>query len=267
MKILFATDFSKTSYNALVWTIQFIEEHPGGSLEIIHCLDSRGSTYIFKESSSLLFQKAEEDMDQLISLIDHIATHTEITTIVTNTFPKQTISDRAKQINADLIAVGTTGLTDLKDLTIGSVTEYLAIHSDIPVLAIPKNSKFDDMKRLVVGIDQERLNNPQSVLAISNVFSNFYPDLFFVQVLNAEKAKMRIKSDIKNLLKNFKIIKDVVIKLDSITKTLHDYAGKVDAQALVLIHHRRNWIGRLFHYSVMKEQLFDIQMPVLIIQD
>lgn len=267
MKVLCATDFSKTSYNAIEWTIQFLEEQGGGDLEILHCLDSRGSSDIFQEANSILVQKAQEDMDQLVAKINKQALKTSISTIVTNTYPKQTISDRAKQIKADLIALGTTGLTDLKDLTIGSVTEYVATHSGIPVLAIPMNSKFKDIERVVVGIDQERLNNEQSVFAIKDVLSSFYPDLYFAQVVKEEGSRMRIKSDIKNHLKNFKIVKDVIFQSDSVTHALQQYAAEVDAQALVLIHHKRNWIGRLFHYSIMKEQLFDIKMPVLIIQD
>lgn len=267
MKILCATDFSKTSYSAIEWIIQYLEEQGGGDLEILHCIDSRGTNDIFQEANTILFQKAEEDLDQLVNQVDKIARQTSITSIVTNTYPKTAITVRAKTIKADLIALGTTGLTNLKDMTIGSVTEYVAIHSDIPVIAIPKNSKFQNIEKVVVGIDQERLNNPQSVFAIHDIFSGFYPSLYFAQVTEDEDARMRIKSEIKNYLKNFDIKKEVVLKSTNVSQSLQQYAKEIDAQALVLIHHKRNWIGRLFHYSVMKEQLFDIQMPVLIVKD
>lgn len=267
MKILSATDFSKTSYNAIEWVVKFLEEQGGGELEIINCIDNRGTTDVFQRSSSVLFQKAEEDMDQLVKMIDHYGKRTSITSIVTNENPKTAIAERAKSIKADLISIGTTGLTNLKDITIGSVTEYLATHSDIPVLAIPKEAKFVAIDKVVVGIDQERLNNPQSVFAIHDIFSSFYPSLHFAQVNNDENAKMRIKSEIKNYLKNFDIKKEVVLNTDTVSSSLQEFAKKIEAQALVLIHHKRNWIGRLFHYSVMKEQLFDIQIPVLIVKD
>lgn len=52
-------------------------------------------------------------------------------------FPAQTILSEAKRLNADLIVLGTHGLSALGEMLMGSVAHKVAMKSSIPVLLIP----------------------------------------------------------------------------------------------------------------------------------
>jgi nucleotide-binding universal stress UspA family protein len=54
--------------------------------------------------------------------------------------PKDSIIERAIEIKASMIVLGTHGRTGLSHLLMGSTAEYVIRHSPIPVLVIPINN-------------------------------------------------------------------------------------------------------------------------------
>ena len=54
--------------------------------------------------------------------------------------PQQAIIDRAIEIKASIIVIGTHGRTGLSHLLLGSTAEYVIRHSPIPVLVLPLNT-------------------------------------------------------------------------------------------------------------------------------
>jgi nucleotide-binding universal stress UspA family protein len=55
---------------------------------------------------------------------------------VTPRFPSDAITDHAREINADLIVMGTRGLTGLKHVLLGSVAERILRTAPCPVLTV-----------------------------------------------------------------------------------------------------------------------------------
>jgi nucleotide-binding universal stress UspA family protein len=53
----------------------------------------------------------------------------------------ETILDQADQVNADMIVVGTRGLTGVRSVVMGSVSRALLQHSTRPVLVVPAVSQ------------------------------------------------------------------------------------------------------------------------------
>ena len=68
------------------------------------------------------------------------------TGITTETFledgkPSLEILNKALQVDADLIVIGTHGRTGLEHLLMGSVAEYVVRHSKCPVLVVPATTE------------------------------------------------------------------------------------------------------------------------------
>ncbi len=267
MKILIPTDFSRISVNAVRWAIKYADGIGGADLEILHCIDSRGRSQIFLDIDSILIEKAEEDMSQLLKAVQHESRKSTITTLITNLNPKEAILKRAKSVAADCIILGTQGLTNVKDLTIGSVTEYLVDRTSTPVIAIPEGSDFNAITNVVIGVDQERMQNPKAVFRIHEILQAFDPIIHLIQVSAEASTRIKVKSEIKNYLKNFQMKSATVASQESISSTLEEQCRIVGAELLCIIHHHSNWLSRLFRQSLLKEELFNISLPVLFIPD
>lgn len=266
MKILCTTDFSKTSINAIKWAIVYLESIGGGEIEILHCLNVRSRSDVFLDLNVLLREPAEKDLKQLVKKLKHNKSVT-ISTKILNSNPKRSIPKRAKKIKADLIVIGTTGLTNLKNITIGSVTDYIARHTKIPVVSIPNRSVFRNFNKIVLGADEKILHKPSILGGIKKFINKKKVKIFIAQVYKEDKDIVKIDGNIFEELEGYNLEVKPIPFDNSISQSLNDYTDRVNAQILCIIHHKKNWVNRLFHHSVMKEELFNQDLPILIIPD
>jgi len=208
---------------------------------------------------------AEKDMATLLSKLD--SKKSSLSAKIVNASPKTYIPQRAKKIEADFIVIGTTGLTDLKNMTIGSVTEYIVKHTKIPVISIPKNAIFRNFNKIVLGVDDKLLKRPNSLLGIKKFIFKKKVKLFIVQVYKNPDSYLKIDDAV---MEHFADKRTEVIPLlfdQSISRSINNFAEEVKAQLVCIIHHKRNWLLDIFHHSILKEELFSQDLPILIIPD
>lgn len=264
MKTLCATDFSKSSKNAIRWIYQFLNEHHGGILKILHCVDTKiysGSSVLLED---ILKEKAESDMKILKETFpstDKVVVQTDIQ--MTN--PKLFISNYAKPSAYDLIVTGTTGLTNLKDMLVGSVTEYFINHADVPVLTIPKEREYVPIETVVLGLGKDEMNDVNGVRFFHDFMKPLNANLHMVQVLKANKNKVSVDYRIEDMLNDLNYKFTVVDKDGDIKNSLHNYCDKVNSNLLCLIHKKRSWFGNLWQSSNSKNELFKIDLPLLVL--
>lgn len=267
MKVLCTTDFSAVSINAIKWIILYLDSIDGGEIEILHCLDVRSRGDMFLNMEALMMEPAEKDMAKLISKLSYDKKKIKISSKIVSTNPKSYIPKRAKKIDADLIAIGTTGLTNLKNITIGSVTEYIVKHTKLPVISIPNGSRFRNFNKIVLGADDKTLKKSSNLSGIRKFIKKKNVKIYIAQVYNEERSFAKLDGQLFDELDDYKLKVETIPMNESISKSLNDYADKVNAQILCIIHHKKKWFRRIFHHSVLKEELFNQDIPILIIPD
>ena len=65
----------------------------------------------------------------------------KVTTLVKEGHVGKTIVETAKELNVDLISMGTRGLSGIKALILGSVARYVANHAHCPVLVVRRKEE------------------------------------------------------------------------------------------------------------------------------
>ncbi|WP_170232896.1 universal stress protein [Desulfuromonas acetexigens] len=139
-KILYATDFSESSLPAAEYAL-LLARLAGAELHVLHVLGEftdRRKTMIQPESMALL--EREVEIQSLKAMEDFCREHFAATVPYTNAvvmgIPFQEIIRQAKEVNADLIVVGTHGRTGLEHVMVGSTAERLVRRSTVPVLTV-----------------------------------------------------------------------------------------------------------------------------------
>jgi nucleotide-binding universal stress UspA family protein len=100
------------------------------------------STYAAGEYGRFDYVSFEADMrvsgnKQLATLaVDEVRGEVPADTLVRTGSPAAEIIEAAKRIPADLIVISTHGRTGLKQVFLGSVTEYVVRHAPCPVLVV-----------------------------------------------------------------------------------------------------------------------------------
>lgn len=268
MKILAPTDFSECSVNALKYAAEYLSTLEGeNTLEITHCIDHRNPSRIISKFDDILKKEALKDLETVVEEVKSVSKNVTIETSLFKTNTKSFVPRHAKEIGADIIVIGTTGLTNLKDITIGSVTEYIAKHTSIPVLTIPPTAKFKPFENIVLGIDEYSLDNSDKIELLYNIIASFNPLVYLVQVLNPNQKDLKLNTFVQDHLKDLRYEIHTVTYDVNISNTLNKFVIRENADVLCMVHHRKNWFSNLFHHSVMKEELFRLERPLLIIPD
>lgn len=137
-KILCPVDHSECSYLALKYAISLALKDET-KLYLMHVIDSRlYDTEIYKFSP---YKPSEIDTSQIRtdlmkSLPEGTTDVLEVETIVIKGVPFHEITKAAKEMNADLIVIGTHGRTGLSHVMLGSVAEKVVRKAPCPVLTV-----------------------------------------------------------------------------------------------------------------------------------
>src|SRR5436190_1209410 len=140
-RILLPTDFSKFSQNALTYAAAFAEKF-GAELYLLHVVpdlalfipDAITVTPPVTPSVDQLTVATRAAFDRLIkeNHFEHLSIHQEVRTGT----PFYEIIQYAKEVDVDLIVMGTHGHTGLAHVLLGSVTEKVVRKAPCPVLTV-----------------------------------------------------------------------------------------------------------------------------------
>ncbi len=87
-----------------------------------------------QQSGTVLLNEAEKTIEQYIRLYNGVD---RIERFTPEGFPEEEIINISKELEADLIIMGTHGRTAIGKILTGSVAEFVIRHSTIPVLITP----------------------------------------------------------------------------------------------------------------------------------
>lgn len=137
-RIMVPFDLSETADDALAWAADLRATTGGLPLEIVHAIDARilGTP----ETAIYPIVPDEEETRRLEQMMRDAAArhHTEanVHVVVQASDVPRIVADTAQKLHADLIAMGTHGLTGVRRLLLGSVAEHVVRHAHCPVVTV-----------------------------------------------------------------------------------------------------------------------------------
>lgn len=141
-KILVPIDFSEFNRHVIEKAIDYAKL-VRGKIYLIHVapldlgviVSETGFTYLPELEDTMLNEEAEN----MVQLKDWVLSHgLECETIIRQGIPSDTILNEAKELNVDIIIIGSLGHNSLYDMFIGSVAKDVIKYSQVPLLVIPK---------------------------------------------------------------------------------------------------------------------------------
>lgn len=143
LNILVPVDGSKQSEMALDKAIAVtLRNGNTAHLHILHVIDTRAFQNVSSFDTSMVEEVSETAKKTLDDYVKRAqdAGVTKVTYTIEYGAPKAIIAKEApKEVNADLIMIGATGLNTVERILIGSVTEYVTRVADIDVLVVRNN--------------------------------------------------------------------------------------------------------------------------------
>ncbi|TKS58419.1 MAG: hypothetical protein EWM72_02958 [Nitrospira sp.] len=158
MKILCAIDGSRYSQWALAW-LRRLCSPDGCSLLLVHAVDMTQFKTLPKldqKSRSALVKVLEFSLEgaaRLLEVAEVKAAKTwgDVRAKLLRGHPAKVIARSAKRERADLLVIGSRGVTEFQPMLLGSVSRKLLMQAPCPVLVVKKPAST--LKRVVLGTD------------------------------------------------------------------------------------------------------------------
>lgn len=269
-QILLITDFSKASWNALIFAMDVFKSTKARFI-ILHCYKKE----LLKHDTLVEMTKSEAGLQRIMQGISFRKEN----------FPHQfeTISSPKKIIDAvedvtnsselDLVLLGSkgefAGINSAYHNWVSEISQNLDIH---PILVVPESCKFDQ--------------NDFSEIVFPTPFNNHYQSQELKPLLNLAKltkAVIRIvdiqeangtlnEEQEENKQNLMELLKPVKFTFHTLTQTtvstgIRLFTQSRNSNMLSLYRRKQGFFSRLFNQSMEKDIDFDPSIPVLIINE
>lgn len=135
--VLAATDFSEAADASLPWAAHVARTH-GARLHVVHVLSPPMPVADFAAPPLTVDQElraaAAQRMDELLA--GEVLAGLDARSVLRDGTPSQAVLDVAGEVAADLLVVGTRGLTGFRHLLLGSTAERIVQRAKAPVLSV-----------------------------------------------------------------------------------------------------------------------------------
>jgi nucleotide-binding universal stress UspA family protein len=271
-KIIVPIDFSDHSENALKAAALFSRKVET-EVYALHMLDIQEvnlsqSSDFSQEKAVFFFKLAEERFKKflrkkylkdvkVIPIIKHYKVFSEINAI-------------AKEINADLIIMGSHGANGLKEFFTGSNTEKVIRYSETPVLVVKNELNDVDFSDVVFATDfsEESIPAFKKILA-SLTFLKAEIHLLFVNLPN---EKFLTTPEMDALVNNFlmtaeghveRLINVNFVCAKTIEKGILSFSNAVGADLIAVATHGRKGLAHVFSGSISEDISNHSALPIM----
>lgn len=273
-KIIVPIDFSTYSESALKVAAQLAKQN-NSELILLHMLDI--SEQLVSNSASakqqeLMFfmQLAKKRFEEFVSKDYLNDVHT--TPVIKHFRVFEEIINTAKELEADLIVMGSRGANGIKGFLLGSNTEKVVRTSEIPVLVIKSEIKSFNPKTIVFASDfkEENLKSYFKTAEFARLF-NAELKLIYVNIPTLNfKSTLEIREQMRVFLSSAKIpYKSENINIYSdyeVESGIINAAHDLRADIIAIPTHGRKGFNKLLSGSIGEEVANTSDIPVLTIK-
>ena len=271
-KIIVPIDFSEHSSYALEAAAAIAKKY-NSEILALHMLEISNAVLTNndneQQAEAVFFLKlAENKFDEFLDkpYLEDI----NITPIVKHFKVFSEVNDVAKEHDADLIIMGSHGSSGLKEMLIGSNTEKVVRHSDIPVLVIKHNPILMDFETVVFACDfsddaiRPYINATKMFKTLGSKIHLLYVNLPNTNFRSSSEMEKRVADFLLKADGNIDNIKNVKYVSDyTVEKGILNYSNIAGADLIAIATHGRTGLAHFFEGSISEDIANHSTLPVM----
>lgn len=275
--ILLPTDLSKASINALEYAVQLLKK----DVCTFYVLNVYAPVYLYTPSIYEDFtlvnvdigeqykSQSEENIKTVIqNLKDKFPSeiHSFIGISSYNTLASE-INSIVDAYNIDGVIMGTKGATGLKEVFIGSETMHTLKHCKVPLLGVPQEYRFIDLKEVLFATNYENGNQQEGLSFLNDLCSSHISRLIFLNAyygIALNDAKKKNKKELDLFFERDAHVTELSNGMD-VYEAIENYHSQHVIDLLVLVHTSHNFFENLLFTPVVKKIVHHADVPFLIL--
>lgn len=258
--VIVPVDFSDTSLNAARYAVQLLSGHYGVNMILHHVYEkaSQGGEMQAKleklkgellNSGIVKINVLAEEGSDFIAELEKLARHQQ----------------------ADLIIMGITGRSAIGQTFIGSNTLKMVEKKVCPVLIIPPDANYSEVKNVLLTSDFKNVAVSTPSVPIKKILKTFRPNLHIINVdsehyvaLTEEYQAEREK--LKQMFAEF-YPEFYFLGLYNVDEAIHQFAHDKKVDMIIVIHKEHNLLSKMFVKSHTKKLAYHSSVPVLALHE
>ena len=277
-KVLIPTDFSDNAWDALTYAIRIYDDIPCRFYILNTFLVgvSNTSTIQHQARNTHLFRAIQ---DESVHELEKIKKYL-ITNLLNEKHEYVTLSKAGTLINVvkniilseniDIVIMGTTGASGLKEIFMGSNTVKIIDNINLcPILSVPKNYEYQEMESVVFATDLKRKfhENQLRCLRELQLIHNFHIEMIHIVKEEGINSMQQANMDFfKTFIEPVNIsFHEIYSTENHISEIIEEYAFKFKAHLICLLKYEHNFFETITHEPVIKKISFHSDIPLLIL--
>lgn len=275
--ILVPTDFSVNSNAALDYGASLAGKI-GAKLIIVHSVQIPAQTTSMLKTSSLIAKMTEQADNDLKKSEADLRTRLqergkdipEIELDIESGDAVDHILAVAREREADIIVMGTQGSGDFENVILGSTTAKVLKKSHRPVLAVPRNSVFHPIQKIVFATDTLEVD-PPTLTHLVTWGKNFQANIEMLHVQEADNAESEAQFnenqkwaqenlDFAGITCHLKTNEDT---LEGILQFMEEH----EVDMVAMLPRKRGFFQNLLHSSLTRKMAMNSSIPLLALQE
>ncbi|MEN8787126.1 MAG: universal stress protein [Flavobacteriales bacterium] len=269
-KLLVPTDFSECAENALDYAL-FLAKKMNAEITLLSAyhIPASGSATIVVNIQEDMRKETEEELATLIQKKKKDFPKIKISGETDFNVPVNSILRHTENNEYDMVVIGTTGATGIKDLFLGSTTSNIVDKVKIPILAVPQYSEYESINSILMACSLESIKSVDSMNFLKLFATSLNLEVKFFNVFKEDDEDMedriaKKKESLKIIFDSFKYEIEL-IKSNDIEEAVLQAAGK--NQLLSVVTRERKFFDRMFHPSMSKKLAKHSKSPILILHE
>ena len=269
-KILVPTDFSECAENALNYAL-YIAKKMKAEIVLLSAyhVPSSGSASIVINIQEEMRTETNRELKSLISNLESVHPKLKFSGFSDFNIPANSIIRYSENMDFDMVVIGTTGATGLKDVFMGSTTAAIVDKVKIPILAVPNESKFSEIDTILMACSLDSFKSVDSMNFLKKFATKLDMDVRFFNVFKTddkdheerlEKKKESLKIIFDSFNYDIQLIQSNDIE-DAVLKAVKKN------QLLSVVTRERKFFDKMFHPSMSKKLAKHSKSPILILHE
>lgn len=270
-KILVPIDFSEKSNEALDVAVQLSKKNKA-IIYLLHCVELP-TRYVTRSASELpevlFFMKLAENKISEVSrsLNEQGVKNVSVLLDEKLSYAVNKIVEKEK---IDLVVIGSTGASGMKEVLIGSNTEKVVRYCEVPVLVVKDPLKINKIKKITFAYDFSLKYKKAIEEALK--FADFVgAKIDFVYVNTPQKfhSTSQINALTKDFVKNHKALKshNLVIYNDfNVEEGIMNFSEENKSDLICVFPAKRNELAHFFNISTSEDIVNHSDKPILTIK-
>jgi nucleotide-binding universal stress UspA family protein len=274
-KILVPTDFSDNSLKAITYASETAQKS-GAIIYLLHVVEP--TIDMVNPQPDLFRDEVVKEKSEQLQLSQKVVTDNypgiKIDIELSRGAIISSILDFSEREKMDLIVMGTTGASGLKEIFIGSVAAGVIGKTKIPVLTVPVSYEMEEPDAILFATNQFEKNKNilDKVVAISKLFSAEIHVVVFKDIGGDKNAEFiyneeQLNHYLKFLKETFPeiIFRAELLQGKNFEINIDWYCNKNGVDLIAMITYPKSVLEKVFRKSVTKKMAFHSTIPILAI--